>query len=66
VNPGALSWERARAVAGRTEPMAPVAARLEQAVGTVLAGDVRAPAGLPAAVTAAMDGFAVSGRGRGG
>jgi hypothetical protein len=63
VNPGALSWERARAVAGRTEPMAPVAARLEQAVGAVLAGDVRAPAGLPAAVTAAMDGFAVSGPG---
>jgi molybdopterin molybdotransferase len=58
-----LSWDEARAVAGRTTALAPVRVRPEEAIGAVLADDVRAPAGLPAADTAAMDGFAVRGPG---
>jgi molybdopterin molybdotransferase len=63
VKPDAVSWEHARAIAGRAEPLPPVTVRLEDGVGAVLAGDLRAPAALPPADTAAMDGFAVSGPG---
>jgi molybdopterin molybdotransferase len=63
MRPGALTWGQARAVAGRAEPLPPVLVRLEHGIGAVLAGDLRAPAALPAADTAAMDGFATRGRG---
>lgn len=59
----ALTWAQARAVAGQAAPLPPVPVRPEDSVGAVLAADVRAPAGLPAADTAAMDGFAVRGPG---
>lgn len=63
MTPGPMSWEQARAAAGGTGPLPATAARLDQALGAVLAGDLRAPAGLPAADTAAMDGFATCGPG---
>lgn len=63
MRPGALTWEQARAAAGRAEPLPPASVRLEHGIGAVLAGDLRAPAGLPATDTAAMDGFATCGRG---
>lgn len=58
-----MSWDQARARAGGTEPLPPVTVPLEHALGTVLAADLRAPAGLPVADTAAMDGFATRGPG---
>jgi molybdopterin molybdotransferase len=63
MRPGALSWDQARAVAGRAQPLPPVTVRPEHGIGAVLAGDLLAPAGLPAADTAAMDGFATCGPG---
>lgn len=57
------SWQQARAIAGDIPPLPPVLTGVDQALGRVLAGDLTAPAGLPAADTAAMDGFAVRGPG---
>lgn len=63
MNSRATDWKLARAIAGDIAPLPPVLARLDQAAGAVLAADLHAPAGLPAADTAAMDGFAVRGPG---
>jgi molybdopterin molybdotransferase len=63
MNSRATDWKRARAIAGDIAPLPPVLARLDQAAGAVLAADLHAPARLPAADTAAMDGFAVRGPG---
>jgi len=63
-SPG-LSWSQARAIAGDVGPLPPVPTGLGQALGSVLAHDLRPPAGLPAADTAAMDGFAICGPGPG-
>jgi len=63
MKPAAMSWDQARAIAGSAWPLPATAARLDQALGAVLADDVRAPAGLPAADTAAMDGYATCGPG---
>jgi molybdopterin molybdotransferase len=63
MRPDAMSWEQARAVAGYAGPLPPVLAGLDQALGAVLADDLRAPAGLPVTDTAAMDGFATCGPG---
>jgi molybdopterin molybdotransferase len=63
MRPGATGWDQARAIAASVRPLPPVTAGLDQALGAVLAGDLRAPAGLPATDTAAMDGFATCGPG---
>jgi molybdopterin molybdotransferase len=63
VKPAAVTWEQARVVAGDTCPLPPVTVRPDHALGAVLAGDLRAPCGLPPADTAAMDGFATCGPG---
>lgn len=58
-----MSWAQARTVAGDVGPLPPVTVRLGQALGLILAGDLQAPAGMPAADISAMDGFATCGRG---
>lgn len=65
-NGGDRSWPLAREAAGSLGERRICAARdvpLEQALGAVLASDVRALAGLPAFDASAMDGFAVAGPG---
>lgn len=63
MKPDTMSWAKARAVAGETGPLPSATVPLDQALGLVLAGDLRAPAGMPAADISAMDGFATCGRG---
>jgi molybdopterin molybdotransferase len=63
MRPDAMSWTRARAVAADTGPLPPTTVRLDQALDLVLAGNLRAPAGMPAADISAMDGFATCGPG---
>lgn len=60
----ALPWDQARQVARTAAaPLPVVAARLDEALGCVLAEPLRALTDLPAFDTAAMDGWAVAGRG---
>lgn len=58
-----VSWRRARAIAAGAAVLPPVRARLDHALGLVLADGISAPVALPPADTAAMDGFAVRGPG---
>ena len=58
----ALPWEQARRVASASAGPLPVAtARLDEALGSVLAEPVVALSDLPAFASAAMDGYAVAG-----
>ena len=60
----ALPWEQARRVASASaRPLPTIEARLDEAVGSVLATPLVALSDLPAFASAAMDGFAVAGRG---
>ncbi|MGA0009730.1 MAG: molybdopterin molybdotransferase MoeA [Candidatus Nanopelagicales bacterium] len=60
----ALPWDQARRVAAAAaSPLAPVAVRLDAALGCALANPISALTDLPAFDTAAMDGYAVSGPG---
>lgn len=60
----ALPWDQARRVAAAAaQPLAPVAVRLEAALGCTLASPISALTDLPAFDSAAMDGFAVAGPG---
>jgi molybdopterin molybdotransferase len=63
VTPRDVSWHRARAIAAGAEPLPPVRVSLADALGLVLATGIKAPAALPPADTAAMDGFAIRGEG---
>jgi molybdopterin molybdotransferase len=57
-----VPWGTARTLAyERVTPLTPHLVRLTAAVGSVLAGDLRAGCDLPPADTSAMDGWAVSG-----
>lgn len=59
-----LPWDQARRVAAATSSALPVVeARLEEALGSVLARPLVALTDLPPFASAAMDGFAVSGAG---
>jgi len=60
----ALPWDQARRVAAAAaQPLAPVAVRLEAALGCALANPIAALTDLPPFDSAAMDGYAVSGPG---
>src|SRR4249920_3462995 len=60
--PGACPWEQARREAYRCAgALPPCEAPLREAAGAVLAADAVALTDLPAADTAAMDGWAVAG-----
>jgi molybdopterin molybdotransferase len=60
----ALPWDQARRVAAAAaSPLAPVAVRLDAALGCALANPISALTDLPAFDTAAMDGYAVCGPG---
>ena len=60
----ALEWRTARRVAAAASPALPVVtARLDEAVGAILAAPIAALTDLPAFASAAMDGFAVCGDG---
>ncbi|MEZ5118192.1 MAG: molybdopterin molybdotransferase MoeA [Candidatus Nanopelagicales bacterium] len=61
---GVLPWTQARLVARTAaEPLPVVTARLDEAVGSVLAEPLHALTDLPPFDSAAMDGWAVAGRG---
>jgi len=60
----ALPWDQARRVAAAAaQPLAPIAVRLEAALGCALANPIAALTDLPSFDSAAMDGYAVSGPG---
>ncbi|MGW5114144.1 molybdopterin molybdotransferase MoeA [Streptomyces noursei] len=62
--PSAVSWTHARALAHSAARPSPArTVPLREAAGLTLAGDLRALQPLPAFDTAAMDGYAVAGRG---
>ncbi|MER7986308.1 hypothetical protein ABTY53_11990 [Streptomyces noursei] len=62
--PSAVPWTHARVLAhGAARPSPARTAPLRAAAGLTLAGDLRALQSLPAFDTAAMDGYAVAGRG---
>ncbi|MDP9497846.1 MAG: molybdopterin molybdenumtransferase MoeA, partial [Actinomycetota bacterium] len=62
--PGVMPWDTARRTAwGAALPLPPVPVPLGDAAGLALAGELWALAPLPAFDTAAMDGWAVRGRG---
>ncbi|MEU6974938.1 MULTISPECIES: molybdopterin molybdotransferase MoeA [unclassified Streptomyces] len=63
--PRAVAWAEARMLAhgAARRPLRSVPVPLREAAGSTLADDLRTPLPVPAFDTAAMDGFAVSGRG---